>query len=178
METLAAGRVARFHSHPGVYRKQSVGEHTYGVSVILCYLFDGYPVLLGQALRYALVHDAAEIVTGDIPFTAKRDFPELKANLERIEATAHKETVLPIPQGVSRITELAVKMADMLEGLAYTSIYEMWPYEANNNWGTAIWEKYSEHLTTESSLTNTILERTLEIKACWEEYLVAKREDK
>ena len=89
-------------------------------------------------MHLALLHDAAEIVTGDIPFTVKLANPGIKAALADMETTAHMGLLLPIPS-VRESAEYAVKMADMLEGLWYCSEHERGAEPAAfNNWLEAI----------------------------------------
>lgn len=53
----------------GVLNPESVADHSWGTA-ILCLLFsDYYGVDPGRTLEIAVVHDAAEVITGDIPTT-------------------------------------------------------------------------------------------------------------
>jgi putative hydrolase of HD superfamily len=72
----------------GVTDVESIAEHTYGVAVVAGALVDdlrarGVSVDGEKVLRMALVHDAAEALTGDIPMPAKT--PALEAALEQAE---------------------------------------------------------------------------------------------
>ena len=72
----------------GVTDPESIAEHSLGVAFVASMLVDdlrarGTAVDGEKVLRMALVHDAAEAFTGDIPMPAKT--PELKAALGRAE---------------------------------------------------------------------------------------------
>lgn len=72
----------------GVADPESVAEHTCGVCVVATRLVDdlrarGQTVDGERVLRMALVHDAAEVFTGDIPMPAKTE--ALDAALEEAE---------------------------------------------------------------------------------------------
>lgn len=81
----------------GVVDPESIAEHTYGVCVVATLLVDdlrarGMTVDGERVLRMALVHDAAEAFTGDIPMPAKTQ--ALDVALEQAEAML-LERVLP-----------------------------------------------------------------------------------
>lgn len=72
----------------GVLDPESIAEHSFGVCRVATLLIDdlrtrGITVDGERVLRMAIVHDAAEAFTGDIPMPAKTD--ELDAALERAE---------------------------------------------------------------------------------------------
>lgn len=113
--TLEAGRVARYHAAPSV-QPQTVGLHSYGVAIILLYLTEG--TASAALLQAALLHDAPEIFTGDVPFTAKRRSRNLEVELLELEEQAHNHIVLPFPN--LQPSEVALlKLADTLEGLIW-----------------------------------------------------------
>lgn len=63
----------------GVLQPESVADHSWGTA-ILCLLFgDYYGIDASRALQIAVVHDAAEVITGDIAAT-----PELLASAEKV----------------------------------------------------------------------------------------------
>lgn len=100
-----AFRIQRFHTVP-LIRSQTVGEHTAGVIALACYLNGGYSEDL---MRAALFHDIGEILTGDVPHNVKKDNPDLRRELRRIEAM-----VLP-PGDLNSEQRRALNVADMLE---------------------------------------------------------------
>lgn len=82
-----AGRVGRWHAHPTIH-EQTVADHTYGVLQWLAFIVPPEN-MTKRILLAALNHDIAEIYTGDIPFTAKRLYPDLKQALDHAEADIH-----------------------------------------------------------------------------------------
>jgi 5'-deoxynucleotidase YfbR-like HD superfamily hydrolase len=66
LQHRAGGAVQRCHTvrHLGSY---SVAEHSWGVAMLLLHLYPDHPNLL----KYALVHDIPESLTGDVPSPAK-----------------------------------------------------------------------------------------------------------
>jgi 5'-deoxynucleotidase YfbR-like HD superfamily hydrolase len=78
-----SGAVSRFHTMRTLHR-QTVAEHAWGVAVILLWLY-APDVPPPELLRYALLHDAAELETGDIPATAKWASRTLTKELRNLE---------------------------------------------------------------------------------------------
>jgi HD domain-containing protein len=67
LQARAGGAVERCHTvrHHGSY---TVAEHSWGVAMLLLQLYpEQFPILV----KYALIHDVPEGLTGDIPSTAK-----------------------------------------------------------------------------------------------------------
>lgn len=75
--------VRRFHTVPTVHNVETVGHHTAEVIAIIFALYDDTPPV--ALVRQALYHDAAEAITGDVPATAKWDFPKIKEALDEAE---------------------------------------------------------------------------------------------
>lgn len=117
----------------GVTDPESIAEHTLGVAFVASMIVDdlrarGLSVDGEKVLRMALVHDAAEAFTGDIPMPAKTQ--ELKAALRRAEEDL-LEKVLSADQlalwreseaGSSieaRVIKAADKMQMMIKALTY-----------------------------------------------------------
>jgi 5'-deoxynucleotidase YfbR-like HD superfamily hydrolase len=77
-----AARVERMHTRP-LARQQTVGEHSFSVLALIDCV---YPEATINLWRAALYHDAAEVITGDVPATAKWRYPiALGSNLDDIE---------------------------------------------------------------------------------------------
>lgn len=69
LQARAGGAVQRCHTvrHQGSY---SNAEHSWGVAMLCLQL---YPDFCPELLKYALVHDIPEGVTGDVPATVKKE---------------------------------------------------------------------------------------------------------
>lgn len=125
LNVLESGEVQRFHAVPSV-PSQSVAQHSWGVAVIARYLV-GVPNLgeeSAELVAASLLHDTGEIITGDIPFTAKREcFSHFKEALDAAEEKAINDYLMPTPLLNASDTKL-LKMADMLEGMRWANLNE------------------------------------------------------
>lgn len=115
VNTLESGRVLRYHAAPTV-APQTVGQHAWGVMLLVIYLTNG--LASRKLLLAAAIHDAAELITGDVPLTAKRDFPELKECLTKVEEAVHQNLVLKA-YDLEPFDAAVLKLADTLEGLLW-----------------------------------------------------------
>lgn len=110
---LLSGDVERFHTCSGL-SNQRVSEHSWGVALFCEYLD---PNCSKYVLLVAMTHDCAEMVTGDIPSTAKWREPKLKVLLDRIEKQVEVEW--GINWELKDSEKDLLKAADFLEGLSY-----------------------------------------------------------
>ena len=101
--------IKRFHTVRTVQNPETVGHHTAGVMSILFFLYDEPPASL---VKYALFHDAHEMATGDIPATAKWNFPELAEQVRNAEQFIDNHYELPTcPKAYQDV----FKFADMMD---------------------------------------------------------------
>lgn len=104
------GGVKRFHTHP-LLGENTVAAHSWGVATILLHICE--PSM--NLIKAALYHDIFEYLTGDVPFTAKRDTPELAAALEVAERKAGIVMEVDILWNLLPEEEVLLKTADMLD---------------------------------------------------------------
>jgi len=109
-----AAAVKRFHVKRTL-RTQTVGEHTFGVMLLLRSVLPDNISAEGTCnlMFAAMHHDLPELVTGDIPAPAKWEHPELGALLDRIERSA---------QGLYLDVDLSDQDATMLKWADITEL--------------------------------------------------------
>lgn len=81
----ASGFVNRWHSHPDPRLRNAMdttAAHAQRVAILCDQLF---PSEHKRHVVAAMYHDAAECITGDVPYLAKRNHPGLRASLDRAE---------------------------------------------------------------------------------------------
>ncbi|GAB0148726.1 HD domain-containing protein [Marichromatium gracile] len=122
-----SGHVTRWHS-VRCARNQTLAEHHYLVAMITRELLsrvmpeDPGPEVRLQALEYALLHDAPELLMGDMPSPLKRRVAEVAGRadpLERIEREIAPEVIAR--KQALRHTPLAfiVKLADLMDACLF-----------------------------------------------------------
>ena len=138
VNVLLSGEVQRFHATPSV-DSQTVAHHSFGVAAILV----GFGCMLDPDDRWlmseAILHDAPEYFTGDIPFTVKRERTDVRAAVEQMELRACMDHLF-VNSRLTPRQHVLLKLADMLEGLRWClSGHERGSMIASR-WNTAVWE--------------------------------------
>ena len=134
----------------GVVPCESIADHSYLVAVTVILLVDalraeGLEVDGERALRMALVHDAPEAKTGDVPMPQKT--PTMDAALEELERAIAARILPPALAGAweeaeacetleARIVKAADKIQMMTKALVYGrqgrgDLHEFWRNEKN-----------------------------------------------
>ena len=119
----------------GVDSPESVSEHAWHVSFLVWALGDEEPGLdLAHAIEIALVHDLAEVRTGDLPMTANRYLPE--GAKHAAETAAARELTAPLGERAVALLEefnraqtreaRFVKACDKLQLMIKVARYESW----------------------------------------------------
>jgi len=117
----ASGAVSRYHTWPTL-KQQTVADHTWNVLRIYERLFGAPEPYIFQHILY---HDAAEVITGDIPFEIKRKNKDFKDAYDEVEKSANEmlglsRTLL----GLAPLDAAKVKFCDLQE-MAEFAIIEM-----------------------------------------------------
>ena len=113
-ELWAAGRVKRWHAFP-IIGEQTVADHSWGVALIVAEIAEGH--LNMNLMKAALLHDAAELYTGDTPYGAKKRWPQLGEMLR--ECKYEMERKLGIDFFLTGEQSEILKWADMFELLMF-----------------------------------------------------------
>jgi putative hydrolase of HD superfamily len=117
----------------GVRPCESLADHSFGVAFLAMLFVDairaeGTAIDGERVLRMALVHDAAEAKTGDVPMPNKT--PAMAAALHELEATLIRELLPPAQQEAwaeaergdsleARVVKAADKAQMMIKALSY-----------------------------------------------------------
>lgn len=116
---LHASDIQRWHTARTI-KSQSVGEHTYRALQLLRYI--AYPLDLSSNTIFAMLdHDVPEVVTGDVPFSAKREHSELKFAVDAVESIVRLE--FEARYDLTPELKSLIKQADLLE-MAYFGLEE------------------------------------------------------
>jgi putative hydrolase of HD superfamily len=136
LEVQSLDRVPRLgYAIRGVSDPESISEHCWHVLFLVWSLAERIPEIdRTRALEIAIVHDLAELRTGDIPMTASRYFPA--GAKKAAEDAAIEEILAPLParsrdlyaefQAGKSAEARLVKACDKLQLMVKVSAYEAW----------------------------------------------------
>jgi 5'-deoxynucleotidase YfbR-like HD superfamily hydrolase len=99
-------------------RQQTISEHTCGVMLLLDRMAADFELPESDhlaLLRYALYHDAFEVVSGDMPGSFKRNRPDIKAAINAAENAVDWLPATPLPAHLKD----AMRAADLAESVIY-----------------------------------------------------------
>lgn len=110
-----AGGVERYHTWP--IRKPTVADSTWHVMRVYLQVFGSPPATVWE---YVLLHDVAEMGTGDVPFDAKRRWPALKSAVDHAEQEHLVDVGLVLPT-LTDVEWRRFKACDLLEMYEFAS---------------------------------------------------------
>lgn len=152
----SAGAVKRYHTVETI-KTQTVAEHSWGVAMILSSFVDRPSYRL---IRQALCHDMAEVLTGDVPATAKWGWPAFAKAEQEAANEFHRK------YGFTEVLEdwefELLKMADGLEGLSFC-IREI---ELGNKLMIVIAHRWEAHLRSKFSTASEEAKKRSEGLVC------------
>lgn len=119
--TLESGKVVRYHAVPTV-KPQTISQHSWSVAILVMYITE--MTCHANLLMEALLHDTGEYETGDIPYTLKRDHPDLKKQLHLIELEARHRITISGAIALTADEEAILKVADTLDGFIWCALHE------------------------------------------------------
>lgn len=117
-----AGRVKRLHGRATV-AEHPISSHVYGTLVLAVELSALNDVRLEKVMLALLYHDAAELVTGDVPAPVKRENPLLAQTLQQLEQRWERKMGLRLPDDLTQLEKQLVKACDTLD-LAFNVLHE------------------------------------------------------
>ena len=108
--------VTRFHSHPRLrHSGDCIDKHQQRVATLCLSLSAaiGHQVYMGDLMRAAMHHDAAEAVLGDMPAPAKARFPALAAAYAKAELQVLTE--MGLTWSLTRQEDAMLRLCDRLD---------------------------------------------------------------
>lgn len=128
-------QVKRYHTWPTL-QQQTVGEHTCQILRIYTEMFGPPPADVVQGILW---HDAGELWTGDVPFDAKMNYPDLRVAVSSVDEQATNELSRGrFPTELPQELRNRIKLCDLME-MAEFGREEM--RLGNRHYGEQIFEK-------------------------------------
>jgi 5'-deoxynucleotidase len=117
-----AGDVKRMHCIPTI-RSHAIAEHVYGSLLIAVELInlnrtsaakEVLNISLERVMLALMVHDAPEVVTGDVPAPVKRKYPALREFYDSMDTEFYLKVDIQLPQ-LNKIENAIVRASDTLD---------------------------------------------------------------
>jgi putative hydrolase of HD superfamily len=152
----------------GMMNVESIAEHTFSVASLALMVGDIHADMdRGRVLAIALLHDIAEALVGDLPFSARRLFgaeakqqAERRAMIELLEGLPQADEYLALweeyVEGSSREARL-VKQLDRVEMLAQALAYE----RAGHRAMAEFWEDIDDWWSEEFPAVQAMIKRLI-----------------
>lgn len=154
----------------GMTNVESIAEHTFSLVALALLVGDQVPGIdRGKVLSIALLHDIAEVLVGDLPYSARRLFGsaakhnaerqamlELLSGLPQAQADEYMALWNEYEEGKSRDARL-VKQLDRIEMLSQALAYERAGSHATDEFWDGIEEGWSDEFPQVRSLLNRLI---------------------
>lgn len=107
------GLVRRYHTWPTL-REQNNAEHSWHVARLYHKFFQPNISKAAKVFVYIMYHDSGELLSGDAPYTAKKDRPALRCELRNVEQESLRMQDIDLPT-LTEWEARVVKLCDLLE---------------------------------------------------------------
>lgn len=154
-----AGAVTRYHTiHCPI--QQTVAHHSWGVAMVIMALHNNPSMKLIQA---ALLHDAHEHVTGDVPSPAKRMDVAFRAELHRLEDSV-----------AEKLGSYVSLDEDEFSWLNFADSYEafLWSRMMVEDYGMNIYRNIQKAAYKTATANLAKIPESQRNKECWEVYML------
>lgn len=90
------------HGHNSAGRRESVADHSWRVAlmVMICGEFLSTEISLKKAIEMAIIHDLAEVITGDQPYFVFEESPAAQEAKYAAERQAEQELTQKLPERI------------------------------------------------------------------------------
>lgn len=157
----ASGGVSRCHTHT-YHGSYTLAQHSWQI-ITLGWMLMPEKLFTVDFIMHAQLHDAAELVLGDLPAPAKWRFPELAAAFRKAEATIELEMLNGLPK-ISDDQRAWLKALDLIE-LSMWAIDQitMGNYNVVELLGTCVKALSDQHPPDTSDLYQELLDRNAKV---------------